>query len=106
MNVIPQCGKGFISESTFVVDSFVIFSSLFITCINICAHVKDHVIHVRVQWTVETVKIPSMHRRLGCQCFWQILIKGGPRTPSPVLKLGPWGGKEGPNNVCYSGAHL
>ena len=25
-------------------------------CINICAHAKDPVVHVRVQWIIETVK--------------------------------------------------
>ena len=27
-----------------------------IACINICAHVKDPVVHVSVQWIVETLK--------------------------------------------------
>ena len=29
------------------------------TCINICAHVKDPVVHVRVRWTMETLKHPA-----------------------------------------------
>ena len=30
-----------------------------IACIYICAHVKDHVVHVRVRWIVETLKHPA-----------------------------------------------
>ena len=26
------------------------------TCIEICAHVKDPVVHIRVQWIMETLK--------------------------------------------------
>ena len=32
-----------------------------IACFNICARVKDPVVHVRVQWIMETLKYPSMH---------------------------------------------
>ena len=30
-----------------------------IACINICVHVKDPVVHVRVQWIMETLKHPA-----------------------------------------------
>ena len=30
-----------------------------IVCINICAHVKEPVIHVRVRWIMETLKHPA-----------------------------------------------
>ena len=30
-----------------------------ITCIDICAHVKDPVVHVRVWWIMETLKHPA-----------------------------------------------
>ena len=30
-----------------------------ITCINVCAHVKDPVVHVRVRWIVQTLKHPA-----------------------------------------------
>ena len=30
-----------------------------IVCINICAHVKDPVVHVRVRWNMETLKHPA-----------------------------------------------
>ena len=30
-----------------------------IACINICAHVKDPVVHVRVQWIMKTLKHPA-----------------------------------------------
>ena len=34
-------------------------------CIDICVHVKDPVVHVRVRWILEKkkTKIPSMHLR-------------------------------------------
>ena len=41
-----------------------------IACICICAHVKDPVVHVRVRWNIETLKTPSMHRRLGTATRW------------------------------------
>ena len=34
-------------------------------CIDICAHVKDPVVHVRVRWIMETVKHPA------CTVGWQ-----------------------------------
>ena len=30
-----------------------------IACINICAHVKDPVVHVRAKWIMETIKHPA-----------------------------------------------
>ena len=30
-----------------------------VACINICAHVKDPVVHVRVRWIMETLKHPT-----------------------------------------------
>ena len=35
-----------------------------IACINICAHVKDPVVHVRVRWIIETLK------HLVCTVSW------------------------------------
>ena len=32
---------------------------------SICVHVKHPVVHVRVRWIMETLKTPSIHRRLG-----------------------------------------
>ena len=47
-----------------------------IACICICAHVKDPVVHVRVRWIMETLKIPSMHRRLGSATLSQLAFSG------------------------------
>ena len=30
-----------------------------VACINICAHVRDPVVHVRVRWIMETLKHPA-----------------------------------------------
>ena len=35
-----------------------------IICINICVHIEDPVVHVRVQWIVETLK------RQACTVGW------------------------------------
>ena len=47
-----------------------------IACINICAHVKDPVVHVRVQWIMETLKTASMHRKLGSTTLSQLAFSG------------------------------
>ena len=51
---IPLCGKGFFSQSQLSVQTLLRVSvhppPCPIACINICAHVKDPVVHVRVQW--------------------------------------------------------
>ena len=71
---IPRCGKEFFSQSTFSADSLtcVRTPTCAITCTNICAHIKDPVVRVRVQWIMETLKHPactvrksSMHGKLG-----------------------------------------
>ena len=60
---IPRCGKGFffLPESTFSADSLygVHTPPCAITCIYICAHVKDPVVHVRVRWIMETLNYPA-----------------------------------------------
>ena len=43
-----------------------------ITCINICAHVRDPVVHVRVRGIIERIKTPSMYRRLGSAILSQL----------------------------------
>ena len=47
-----------------------------VACIYICAHVKDPVVHVRVRWMKETLKTPSMHRRLGSATLSQLAFPG------------------------------
>ena len=39
-----------------------------IACINVCAHVKDPVVHVRVQWIMETLK------HLACTEGWVVQL--------------------------------
>ena len=48
-------------ESTFSADSltWVRTPPCAIACNNICAHLKDPVVHVRVRWIVETLKHPA-----------------------------------------------
>ena len=58
-----------------------------IACIYICAHVKDHVVHVRVQWITKT---PSMHCRLGIATLSQLTFPGEDnhgRNPFGTIQL-------------------
>ena len=68
--LIPRCGKGFISQSQLSVQTLTCIRILLctITCINICAHVKGPVVHVRVGWIMETLKHPA------CTVDWLSLI--------------------------------
>ena len=47
----------FLPESTFSADSLTVSVKTLcaIACIYICAHIKDPVVHIRVQWTMETL---------------------------------------------------
>ena len=54
---IPLCGKGFFSQSQLTEQTH--WPPCTIACINICAHVKDPVVHDRVQWIMETLKHPA-----------------------------------------------
>ena len=51
----------FLPESTFSADSFTCVRTppCAIACINICAHVEDQIVHVRVRWVMETLKHPE-----------------------------------------------
>ena len=71
---IPRRGKGFFSQSQLSVQTLlrVRTTACAIACINICAHVKDPVVPVRVRWIMETLKTPSMRRRLGTTTLSQL----------------------------------
>ena len=58
---IPRCGKGFFSQGQLSVQTFTVsvHPPCAIACINICAHVKDPEVHVRVWWIMETLKHPA-----------------------------------------------
>ena len=51
----------FLPESTFSADCLTCVSTppCAIACINICAHVKNSVVYVRVRWIKETLKRPA-----------------------------------------------
>ena len=53
--------RDFSPESAFSADSLMCVRTPLcaITCFNICAHIKDHVVHVRVWWIMETLKHPA-----------------------------------------------
>ena len=58
---IPRCGKEFFSQGQRSVQTLTCVRTppCAIACINICAHVKDPVVHVRVRWIMETLKHPA-----------------------------------------------
>ena len=60
-----------------------------IACINICMHVKDPVVHFRVRWIMETLKTPSMHRRL-CRATLSQLAFPGKNNPNFPWKKSKW----------------
>ena len=75
---IPWCGKEFFSQRQLSVQT--LFCSVrtplcAVACINICVHVKDPVVHVRVWWIIKTLK-PNMHHR-----FFQCRLSYGAHTP-------------------------
>ena len=47
-----------------------------IACINICAHVKGHEIHVKSSMDYRNTKTPRKHRRLGSATLSQIAFPG------------------------------
>ena len=57
----PLVCKGFFSRSAFSADplSCVRTPPCVIACINICAHVEDPVVLVRVRWITEGLKHPA-----------------------------------------------
>ena len=61
---IPRCGKELFSQSQLSVQTLVRIPPCAITCINMCAHVKDPVVHIRVRWIMETRNHP------GCTVGW------------------------------------
>ena len=61
---IRRCGKGFFSQSQLSVQTLLRCphpppSPCAIACINICAHVKDPRVHVKVRGITETLKHPA-----------------------------------------------
>ena len=66
-----------------------------IACINIRAHVKDPVVHVRVQWIIATLKYPA------CTVGWvaDSVAVGFPRGGNPNF---PWKKSHWDNAVVKS----
>ena len=58
-----------------------------IACIiNICAHIKDPVVHVRVRW----VMIECVDRRLGSATLWQLAVPGESDSNFPRESKPQW----------------
>ena len=60
---IPRCGKGSFSPQNYLSVQTLLCVSVHppcaIACINICAHVKDPVVRVRLRCIMETLKHPA-----------------------------------------------
>ena len=82
---IPRCGKGFFSHGQLSVQTVLrvsVHPPCAIACINVCAHVKDPVVHVRFRWILETHK----HRRLGSATLSQLAFPGKSNPNFPCEK--------------------
>ena len=68
----------FLPESTVSADSLTVsvHPPIAIACIYICAHVKDPVVHVRVQWIMETLKHLACMWGLGSTTLSQLAFQG------------------------------
>ena len=95
---IAGAARDFFQESTFSADSLtcVCTPPCAIACINICAHVIDPVVHVRVRWIMVTLKTPSMHSRLDSLTLLQLAF---PRESNPYF---PWEKSHWDNTVVKS----
>ena len=67
-----------------------------IACINICAHIKDPVVHVRVWWIMETLKHPAC--TVGCVAqlrrSWLSSDGKQPEFPTGEIPLGQYSCKK------------
>ena len=80
---IPWCSKGFFSQSTFSADSITVsvHPLCATTCMKICSHDKDPVIHVRVQWIMEKQKHPA------CTIGWVAWLCHSWLSPGKATKI-------------------
>ena len=64
-----------------------------IACINICTHVQDPVVHVRVRWIMETLKHPARTQGWAAQLCrsWLSPGKTQPEFPLEEIPLGQYG---------------
>ena len=68
-----------------------------IACINICAHVKDPVDHVRVRWITETQKHPA------CTVGWVARLRRSWLSPGKSNPNFPWEKSHWNNTVVNKG---
>ena len=81
---IPQCSKGFFSQSQLSVHTLFrvsVYPSCAIACIKICVHVKDPVIHVRVRWIMETLQHPA------CTVGWVVRLCNSWLSPGKATRI-------------------
>ena len=79
---IPRCGKGFFYQSTFSALSYGVRTPMCaIACVDICAHAKDPVVHVRVRRITETLKHPA------CTVGWVARLSRNWLSPEKAARM-------------------
>ena len=90
---IPRCGKGFFSHRQLSVQTLydVRTPPCAIACSNICGHVKDPVVHVRVRWITVPPKHPTCTvgwvARLCRSC---LSLRKRPEFPTGEIPIGQY----------------
>ena len=92
----PSAGRDFslrqISVQTLLRYPYTLFA---IACINLCAHIKNPVAHVRVWWIRKNTKTPSMRCRLGSVTMSRLAF---PEESNPNF---PWEEPQWENVVVF-----
>ena len=84
---IPRCGKRFFPSVKLSVQTLLgvsVHPTCAIACINICAHVKDPVVHVRVRWIMEILKHPV------CTVGWVARLCRIWLSPGKATRISHW----------------
>ena len=106
-SLIPWCGKGIFSQWTF--RCRLSYGACTLPCatayIDICAHVKDTVVHVRSLVDYGSAKTPCMHHRLGNAILSQLSF---PRKSNPNFqwKKSKWDNRVAKKKLKYKTIHL
>ena len=92
---IPRCGQRFFSPRVNFqcrLSYGVRTPPCAIACINICAHVNDPVVHIRVRWIMETLKHPActVGKVARFCCSWLSSGKTQPEFPIGEIPLGQY----------------
>ena len=89
--LIPRCGKGFFSLNQLSVQTLLRCphapAPCAVTCVYICAHVKDPVVHVRVWWIMETPKKKKKKNHPACSVGWVAQLCRSWLSPAKATRI-------------------